>query len=621
MLTFDYLGALAVALLFPLVLAPHLGLTRTGFLFGMVNVGIALWTVHSFGGAVDDARPRVLRAAIVFAALTVGFLGSDRLVYWGERGMYGDEIVHALTTPYQRLVITRWKDDLRLYINGNLQFSSRDEHRYHEALVHPAMESLPGVRSVLILGGGDGLALREILRYPSVREVTLVDLDPEMTQLFSSSTPLVALNHDSFHDPRVHLVNADAARWVESNTQSFDVAFVDFPDPSTFALGKLYSVPFYGLLKKRLSAHGLVVVQATSPLLRTACVLVHRGDAAGGRFRHPPISHVRALVRRMGLHPGEHRGRIHAADAVSTAHALPRRGGHAGDVRLSARHAAHRRGSQPLEHPGAGALFRRGLAPGDSLVRRRDFILTAAALATAGGAGFWNTQRITASVDYPGREQGHRLRDARSLPEPDETIETDVLIAGSGIAGLTAAWQLAKRSVRDVLLIPGPEPYGNAAGGSDRELRFPTGAHYLPLPSAESWHMREMLYDFGIILNDPYGHEPTYDERYLVHGPAERVLYRGSWQDGYLPGEEVSAAEREDHQRFFALVDRFAAARGSDGRRAFAVPLDASSSDARFRGPGPPDFQGLARRTRIEVADAAVVSRLLLPGRLWSSLR
>ena len=264
-LTFDYLGALAVALLFPLVLAPHLGLTRTGFLFGMVNVGIALWTVHSFGGAVDDARPRVLRAAIVFVALTVGFLGSDRLVYWGERGMYGDEIVHALTTPYQRLVITRWKDDLRLYINGNLQFSSRDEHRYHEALVHPAMESLPGVRSVLILGGGDGLALREILRYSSVREVTLVDLDPEMTRLFSSSTPLVALNHDSFHDPRVHLVNADAARWVESDTQSFDVAFVDFPDPSTFALGKLYSVPFYGLLKKRLSAHGLVVVQATSP--------------------------------------------------------------------------------------------------------------------------------------------------------------------------------------------------------------------------------------------------------------------------------------------------------------------------------------------------------------------
>jgi spermidine synthase len=264
-LTFDYLGALAVALLFPLVLAPHLGLTRTGFLFGMINVAVALWTIHSFGNAVDNARRRVLRASVVLVVLTIGFIGSDRLVYWGERGMYGDEIVHALTTPYQRLVITRWKDDLRLYINGNLQFSSRDEYRYHEALVHPAMESFAGVRSVLIVGGGDGLALREILRYPGVRQVTLVDLDPEMTRLFSSSEPLVALNVASFHDPRVRVINADAARWVEENQESFDVAFVDFPDPSTFALGKLYSVPFYALVKKRLSAHGLVVVQSTSP--------------------------------------------------------------------------------------------------------------------------------------------------------------------------------------------------------------------------------------------------------------------------------------------------------------------------------------------------------------------
>jgi len=264
-LTFDYLGALAVALLFPMLLAPHLGLTRTGFLFGLVNVGVALWTIHSFGAQIEQARQRILRAGIVFALLGAGFVAADRLVYWGERGMFGDEIVHALTTPYQRLVITRWRDDLRLYINGNLQFSSRDEHRYHEALVHPAMQSLPWARSVLILGGGDGLALREVLRYDTVKQVTLVDLDPEMTHLFSTSASLVALNHGSFHDPRLHLINADAARWLESDDESFDVAFVDFPDPSNFALGKLYSVPFYALLRKRVAAHGLVVVQATSP--------------------------------------------------------------------------------------------------------------------------------------------------------------------------------------------------------------------------------------------------------------------------------------------------------------------------------------------------------------------
>ena len=264
-LTFDYLGALAVALLFPMLLAPHLGLTRTGFLFGMVNVAVALWTIRSFGSQIEHAPGRILRAGIVFALLGAGFLASDRLVYWGERGMFGDEIVHALTTPYQRLVITRWKDDLRLYINGNLQFSSRDEHRYHEALVHPAMQSVPWARSVLILGGGDGLALREVLRYDNVKKVTLVDLDPQITRLFSTSEPLVALNHGSFHDPRLRLINADAARWIEASDESFDVAFVDFPDPSTFALGKLYSVPFYELLRKRVAVHGLVVVQATSP--------------------------------------------------------------------------------------------------------------------------------------------------------------------------------------------------------------------------------------------------------------------------------------------------------------------------------------------------------------------
>jgi len=265
-LTFDYLGALAVSLLFPLVLAPRIGLSRTALVFGIANVGIAFWTIHRFRAKLKAPEGRTLRAAFAMVVLLAGFLFAERLTQWSEHGMYGDEIVHAITTPYQRLVVTRWKDDLRLYINGNLQFSSRDEHRYHEALVHPMMESLPWARHVLILGGGDGLALREVLRYSNVEKVTLVDLDHRVTDLFKSSEPLVALNKGSFSDPRVTVVNQDAALWLEqAGDAMFDAVVVDFPDPSNFSLGKLYSVPFYRNLLAHVAAHGMVVVQSTSP--------------------------------------------------------------------------------------------------------------------------------------------------------------------------------------------------------------------------------------------------------------------------------------------------------------------------------------------------------------------
>jgi hypothetical protein len=216
-------------------------------------------------------------------------------------------------------------------------------------------------------------------------------------------------------------------------------------------------------------------------------------------------------------------------------------------------------------------------------MKRRDFVLAAAALAGGSGALYLAEQRLDATADYPGRDQGHRLRDAQSLPQPSETIETEVLVAGSGIAGLSAAWQLSKLGVSDVLVVGGPEPHGNAAAGRHGDLVFPTGAHYLPLPSLESRHIREMLFDFGIIQRDPFGTHPTFDERFLVHGPAERVLYRGTWQDGYLPSDDVAPAERAEHERFFSRVEAYSSARGGDGRRAFAVPLELSSSDEKFR--------------------------------------
>ncbi len=264
-LSFDYLGALAVSLLFPLVLAPYLGITRSSFLFGILNVAVAIWTIHVFREHLTRVGGRLLRACGVLVILFGGFAASDHLVRWGENMMFGDEVIYASSSVYQRLVLTRWQDDLRLYINGNLQFSSRDEYRYHEALVHPLMQQLPWAKSVLILGGGDGLALREVLRYSQVEQVTLVDLDPNMTQVFSQRKELVELNNHAFADTRVNVVNSDAAIWLDDNQQFFDAVIVDFPDPSNFSLGKLYSIPFYQKLKHQLADNGLIVVQSTSP--------------------------------------------------------------------------------------------------------------------------------------------------------------------------------------------------------------------------------------------------------------------------------------------------------------------------------------------------------------------
>lgn len=265
-LTFDYLGALAVSILFPLVLAPQIGMVRTGLLFGVLNVAVALWALHLFRDQLPSRRWLAVQSWTVFGLLAAGFAGAGQLTTIAETHLYADDIIHAETTPYQRLVVTRWRDDLRLFINNNLQFSSHDEYRYHEALVHPGLASLPGAKRVLVLGGGDGLAVREILKYPNVEAVTLVDLDPAMTDLFSKAPALVALNQGALSSPKVTVVNADALQWLEESREYFDFVVIDFPDPANYALGKLYTSAFYRLLEKRLSARGLIVVQSTSPL-------------------------------------------------------------------------------------------------------------------------------------------------------------------------------------------------------------------------------------------------------------------------------------------------------------------------------------------------------------------
>jgi spermidine synthase len=267
-LTFDYLGALAVSLAFPLLLVPHLGLVRTGVLFGLLNTGVAIWALWLFKGQIRAWRSHALACAGVTAALLLAMVGADPLTTWSEDRFYGDSVVLRQSTPYQRIVLSQAHDGgVRLYLNGNLQFASRDEYRYHEALVHPAMAAQGAPRQVLVLGGGDGMAVREILKYPGVQQVTLVELDPAMTGLFSQDPRLVKLNRASLRDPRVKVVNADAFTWLGTHDAVFDVIVMDFPDPSNHAIGKLYSTTFYALMAQHLSASGYAVVQTTSPLI------------------------------------------------------------------------------------------------------------------------------------------------------------------------------------------------------------------------------------------------------------------------------------------------------------------------------------------------------------------
>ena len=285
-LAVDYLGALLASLAFPLLFYPVLGLPRTAFLAALLNLA-SVWLVAS------DVAPRMpgarrWRTVAVLGSLlfALGIAFGAPLSPLLSRALYDDPVIASHTTRYQHVVVTRDASTGAhdLFINGHLQFSSRDERRYHEALVHPALASVPTARRVLVLGGGDGLAVRELLRYPELDAVVLVDLDPEMTELSRTLPPLASLNGGSLDDRRVRVLNDDAMRFLrESDEAPFDVVIVDLPDPSTPALARLYTEEMYRMIAARLSPQGVMVTQATSPYFTRAsfwCV-VRSVEAAG----------------------------------------------------------------------------------------------------------------------------------------------------------------------------------------------------------------------------------------------------------------------------------------------------------------------------------------------------
>ena len=267
-MTLDYVGALFGSMLFPLLLLPSIGLIRSSFAIGLMNIGVALISVVAFRRLLGRQYRLMLATCLATAVTLCIALGYGTwLASFAEKHLYFDTVLFSERTPYQSLVVTRsvTTDDTRLFIDGHIQFSSRDEYRYHEYLVHPAM-AVEGPRAnVLVLGGGDGLAARELLKYPDVERIDLVDIDPEMTRIHRELPMLRTLNGDSLHAARVHLFHEDAFNFVNRPGRLYDRVIVDFPDPHDDAIGKLYSREFYTMVKRRMRPGGVMTTQSSSP--------------------------------------------------------------------------------------------------------------------------------------------------------------------------------------------------------------------------------------------------------------------------------------------------------------------------------------------------------------------
>jgi spermidine synthase len=303
----DYIGAFIGAIIWVKYLLKHYPLTEISFIVAGFNFAVALLTVLYFihTKVIKHRLIALVAVTVTACVLLVGYLNNRDISDLLEQRFYDDPIVHKETSKYQHMVITENKTtgDVRLYINGNTQFSSLDEKRYHDFLVHPVMSLVGNAKNVLILGGGDGLALREVLKYKNMESITLVDLDPEMVKLASENKYMTKLNENAFSDARINVQKAtgiesvnvkgvylsngevnnngqvktewvaavnvftlDADRFVSRlHDKKWDAVIIDFPDPSSVELSKLYSKQFYLKLKRHLSPNAVIALQSTSP--------------------------------------------------------------------------------------------------------------------------------------------------------------------------------------------------------------------------------------------------------------------------------------------------------------------------------------------------------------------
>lgn len=263
----DYYGSLLGGMFFAFIGLPFLGLTYTPFVLGFVNYSVAIVLLVILWKDLGKHMKTRLSAAnlIVFFLLIAAMSSAGDIIAHGEEMRYKDRVIYSKQTKYQKLVITQSNSDYWLFINGNQQLSTVDEIMYHEPLVHPLLRLYPHPRDILILGGGDGCAAREVLKYSSIEQITLVDLDPGITQLAMEHPVLSEINQHALKHKDVTIINQDGYTYLEEEKNYFDIIIVDLPDPKTIELGRLYSYEFYKLCYKALRPNGLIITQAGSP--------------------------------------------------------------------------------------------------------------------------------------------------------------------------------------------------------------------------------------------------------------------------------------------------------------------------------------------------------------------
>jgi len=266
-LSLDYIGALAATLLFPFLLLPFFGLFRTSVCFGLLNIALGFFIYSYFRSATNNQGKKGIWiiSGLIIIAFTLLLIYSQQLLQRWESQAYSHTIIHAEQTPYQQIVLTKNQDETRLYLNRIIQFSSRDEYRYHEGLALLPAGYLREPKRVLILGGGEGLLAREVLKLPSVEEIVVVDLDQRIFDLGINHPRLQQINEGSLTHPKVKTVAQDASLFLRFDSTNFDLILADLPDPSNEAVARLYSTYFFRLAKKSLAPGGVFATQAGSP--------------------------------------------------------------------------------------------------------------------------------------------------------------------------------------------------------------------------------------------------------------------------------------------------------------------------------------------------------------------